>query len=343
MLEKVRVAFVGLGWWSDMLATAATASDRIAIAACMSRSRAKREAFVNKFGGVAKDTFDSVIGDPGIDAIVLTTPNSLHASQCIAVAEHGKHIFIEKPMALTVADCQRMIAATDKAGVVLATGQNKRRMPMFRKVYEMVKAGAVGTISLIEANSSSETGFNTTPAQWRWFRNESPGGPLTTHTVHHADFFNHLIGLPKRVTGFASKIGGAMEADDVVNASLEFETGALGYLGGSFMSPVRKYVNLFGTDGLIFVDEDTGTLSYKKKGAADFEIVGTWEPKAQQRGSLQEELDEFAACIQNGTRPETGGRVGMAAVAVIEAIVRSSDTGRAVLMAELLSSGLPLR
>src|SRR5271169_6008360 len=101
----------------------------------MSRSRARREAFVNKFGGVAKDTFDSVIGDPGIDAIVLTTPNSLHASQCIAAAEHGKHIFIEKPMALTVADCQRMVAATDKAGVVLATGQNKRRMPMFRKVY----------------------------------------------------------------------------------------------------------------------------------------------------------------------------------------------------------------
>jgi len=338
MTEKVRVAFVGLGWWSNMLADAAMASEWIAIAACMSRSQEKREAFVKKYGGVAKDTFERVIGDPAIDAIVLTTPNSLHAAQCVAAATQGKHIFIEKPMALTVADCQRMIAATDKAGVVMATGQNKRRMPMFRKAYDLVKAGAVGTISLIEANSSSETGFNTTPAQWRWFRNESPGGPLTTHTVHHADFFNHLIGLPKRVTGFASKIGGAMEADDVVTACLEFESGALGYLGGSFMSPVRKYVNLFGAEGLIFIDEDSGTLAYKEKGAAAFEVVGTWEPKQQQRDSLREELDEFAACIQNGTRPETGGREGMQAAAVVEAIVRSSDSGRAVPMTELLAS-----
>jgi len=339
MTEKVRMAFVGLGWWSNMLADAAKTSKRIAITACMSRSADKRAAFVEKFGGAAKDTFDGVIGDPAIDAIVLTTPNSMHAAQCIAAAAQGKHIFIEKPMALTVADCQRMIAATDKAGVVLATGQNKRRMPMFRKAYELVKAGAVGAISLIEANSSSETGFNTTPAQWRWFRNESPGGPLTTHTVHHADFFNRLIGIPKRVTGFSRKIGGAMEADDVVNACLEFETGALGYLGGSFLSPVRKYVNLFGTDGFIFIDEDAGTLSYKKRGAADFEVVGAWEPKQQQRASLQEELDEFAACIQNGTRPETGGREAMQAVAVIEAIVRSSDGARVVAMNELLPPG----
>jgi predicted dehydrogenase len=337
MTENVRVAFVGLGWWSDMLADAAKASERITIAASMSRSADKRDAFIKKFGGVAKDTFDGVIGDPAIDAIVLTTPNSMHAMQCLAAAERGKHVFVEKPMALTVADCQRIIAAADKAGVVLATGQNKRRMPMFRKAYDMIKAGAVGKISLIEANSSSETGFKTTPAQWRWFRNESPGGPLTTHTIHHADFFNLLLGVPKRVTGFARKIGGAMGADDVVNACLEFETGALGYLGGSFMSPVRKYVNLFGTEGLIYIDEDAGTLFYKKKGAAALDIVGTWEPKEQQRASLREELGEFAACIQSGARPETGGRQGMEAVAVIEAIVRSSDANRVVSMSELLS------
>src|SRR5476649_402042 len=126
MAEKVRMAFVGLGWWSDMLATAATASDRILIAACMSRSPEKRAAVVGKYGGTAKDTFDSVLDDDAIDAIVLTTPNSLHVSQCLAAAAHGKHMFIEKPMALTVADCRRMIAATDKAGVVLANGLNKR-------------------------------------------------------------------------------------------------------------------------------------------------------------------------------------------------------------------------
>jgi 1,5-anhydro-D-fructose reductase (1,5-anhydro-D-mannitol-forming) len=336
MPEKVRMAFVGLGHWSDMLAEAAQASGKIAITACLSRSADKKETFVKNFGGAAKDTFDSLIGDPAIDAIVLTTPNSVHAEQCIAAAVQGKHIFIEKPMALTVADCRRMIAATDKASVVLAIGQNKRRMPMFRKVHAMIAAGALGTIILAEANSSSGFGLTATPDKWRWYRNESPGGALTSHTVHHADLFNHLIGVPKRVTGFARKVCGAMEADDVVNACLEFSSGALGYLGGSYLSPTRKYVNLFGTEGLIFVDEDTGSLSYKKKGASDYELVGTWAPAMQTRSSLQEELDEFAACIQTGTRPEVGGREGMQAVAVIEAIMRASDSGSALALDSLL-------
>lgn len=334
MTEKVRMAFVGLGWWSDMLATAASQSDRISIAACMSRSAEKTTAFVGKFGGAAKATFDSVIDDPAIDAIVLTTPNSLHVSQCLAAAARGKHMFIEKPMALTVADCQRMIAATDKAGVVLANGLNKRRMPAFRKAHEIVMAGGVGTVVLVEANSSSDYGWAMTPETWRWSREESPGGPLTTHTIHHADILNYWLGAPKRVTGFSRKVCGPMAADDVVNACLEFESGALGYLAGSFISPTRKYFNLLGTDGLIYVDEDTGTLFYKKKGALAFETVGTWGA-TQTPFSLQEELHEFAGCIQQGTTPEVGGREGMAAVAIIEAIVRSSDTGRAVSPAEL--------
>jgi len=338
MAEKVRLAFVGLGWWSNMLAEAASTSDRISIAACMSRSLEKREAFVNKFGGTARDTFDSVLEDTAIDAIVLTTPNSLHVSQCLAAADHGKHIFIEKPMALTVADCQRMIAATDKAGVVLANGLNKRRMPAFRKAHEIIKAGGVGTVVLAEANSSSDYGMAMTPEKWRWSRAESPGGPLTTQTIHHADVLNYWIGAPKRVTGFSRKVCGPMEADDVVNACLEFESGALGYLAGTFISPTRKYFNLFGTEGLIFIDEDTGTLFYKKKGASAFETVGTWGA-TQTPISLQEELHEFACCIQDGTQPEVSGREGMAAVAVIEAIVRSSDTGSAVLLADLLRGG----
>lgn len=336
MSETVRMAFVGLGWWSDMLATAASASGLITVAAGLSRSPHKREAFARTFGAAPKATFDEVLADPGIDAVVLTTPNSLHAEQCIAAARAGKHVFIEKPMALTAADCERMIAETDKAGVVLAIGLNKRRMTAFRKAAEIVRTGGVGRVVLVEANSSSGMGLTAKPEAWRWFRSESPGGPLTTHTIHHMDLFNHLVGIPTRVTGFAGKVGGAMEADDVVTACLEFESGALGYLGGTFMSLTRKYFNLFGTEGLIHVDEDTGTLSWKKSGAASFDVIAMPDTPTQQRESLKEELHEFAACIREGTRPEVGGREGAAAVAVLEAIVRSAQTGAAVSPAALL-------
>lgn len=333
------MAFVGLGWWSDMLAGAAQASGKIEIAAGLSRSPEKRSAFAAKFGGAAKESFEDVLDDPEIGAVVLTTPNSLHAVQCIEAARAGKHVFIEKPMALTVADCQRMLAETGKAGVILAIGQNKRRMPAFRKVAEMVANGDVGTVILIEANSSSAFGLSATPEQWRWFRSESPGGPLTSHTVHHADLFNHLLGTPARISAFTRKICGSMEADDVMTACLEFGSGALGYLGGSMMSPARKYFSLLGTEGLIFVDEDTGTLSYKRKGEASFQVIDATDPKIQTRISLEEELDEFAACIEQGKPPEVGGREGMEAVAVLEAIVRSADSGKAVEVGSLSTAG----
>lgn len=330
MSNKVSMTFVGLGWWSDMLATAANASERISIAGGMSRSAQKREVFAGKFGGTAYETFESMLAEPSIDAIVMTTPNSVHADQCIAAARAGKHVFLEKPMALTVEECRRMIAAADEAGIVLANGLNKRRMAAFRKAADIVGNGGVGKIALLEANSSSGFGLTATPDKWRWSRRESPGGPLNTHTIHHIDVFNLLLGVPKRVSAFARKLGSPMEADDVVTACLEFESGALGYLGATFMSPVRKYFNLFGTEGLIHIEEDTGALSYKKAGASSFEVFAMPDTPTQQRASLKEELDEFARCIQQGTRPEVGGQEGLAAVAVVEAIVRSAEIGAAV-------------
>jgi predicted dehydrogenase len=330
LTQKVRIAFVGLGWWSGMLATAAAASARTSIAACVSRSAPKRDAFVAEFGGYAAESLDDVLTDPDIDAVVLTTPNSVHAEQCIAAARHGKHIFIEKPMALTTADCRLMIAETERAGVVLAIGLNKRRMSAYRKVREIIESGGVGEIMMIEAHSSGSFGLTATPDKWRWYRNESPGGPLTTHTIHHIDVLNLLLGSPVRISAFASKVHGNMEADELVSACLQYDSGALGYLGGSFMSPSRKYFNLLGTNGLIYVDEDTGTLSHKKDGGDAFDIVEIKPPGEQTRASLAEEMDEFAACIQDGLKPEVGGREGMNAVAVIEAIVQSSEAGEAI-------------
>jgi predicted dehydrogenase len=109
MADRVRMAFVGLGRWAENLATAARKSERIEIAACHSRTEGKMEAFTKKFGCLSKKTYEEVIVDPSIDAVVLTTPNSLHAPQAIEAARSGKHIFVEKPMALSVADCKKMI------------------------------------------------------------------------------------------------------------------------------------------------------------------------------------------------------------------------------------------
>jgi len=325
MADRVTLAFIGLGWWSNMLADAAAKSKRIKIAACHSHSEVKMQAFVSRYGGMLNKTYEDVLEDSGIDAVVLTTPNSFHAPQAILAAEHRKHVFVEKPMALSVVDCQRMIAAVRHRNVILGVGQNARRMARYRKVQELIDNGAIGQIALAEANSSDELGMRLSPQAWRKSSKESPGGPLTSFTVHHADNFNHLVGPVKRVSALISKVWGKNETEDVISAAIEFENGALGYLGGSFVTPERNFLQVHGFEGIVLVDEGGGTY-YRKKGTTELVKVFLSDPDSQREDSLAEEMDEFASCIQSGRRPEVTGEEGLAAVAVMEAILRSAQS-----------------
>ena len=329
MADRVTLAFIGLGWWSNMLADAAAKSKRIKIAACHSHSEVKMQAFVSRYGGMLKKTYEDVLGDSGIDAVVLTTPNSFHAPQAILAVENKKHVFVEKPMALSVADCQRMIAAARHRNVILAVGQNARRMARYRKVQELIENGAIGQIALAEANSSDDLGMRLSPQAWRRSSKESPGGPLTSFTVHHADNFNHLVGPVRRVSAFISKVGGKNETEDVISAAIEFENGALGYLGGSFVTPERNFLQIHGFEGIVLVDEGGGAY-YRKKGTTELVRVFLSDPDSQREDSLAEEMDEFAHCIRTGERPETDGECALAALAFVRAAIDSARSGREV-------------
>ena len=97
----LRAASIGLGWWSDELATSVQGkSDKIRIATCHSRSEKRRRAFAEKFGTARHESYEAVLADPEIDAVILTTPHSLHAAHVIQASEAGKHVFVEKPFAL---------------------------------------------------------------------------------------------------------------------------------------------------------------------------------------------------------------------------------------------------
>jgi UDP-N-acetylglucosamine 3-dehydrogenase len=337
MGDKVRMAFIGLGRWSGKLADGAIRSKRIEIAACHSRSQDKMTAFVSKYGGGAKQAYKDVLVDEGIDAVVLVTPNSLHAPQAIEAISYGKHVFVEKPMATSVADCKQMIRAAQKAGVVLFVGHKERRLARMRKAKALIDQGAVGQVVLAEANQSGDVGMKITPEDWRWFRKEGVAGPLGPFTVHHADNFHYLVGPVRRVTALMSKVCGKAEADDVISASLEFENRALGYLGGTWLTPRRKFVQIHGTEGIVLVDEEGGAVYYQKRGTKKMISQGEFgNDETQRQEGCFEEMDEFACSIQEGRRPETGGEEGLAAWAVIEAIIRSSESSLPVSVKDLI-------
>ena len=336
MTDKIRMGFVGLGRWSGMLAEAATKSGRVEIAACYSRTEAKMVAFTKKYGGSEKTSYQDLIKDKNFDAVVLTTPDSAHAEQAIEAARNSKHIFVEKPLATLVGDAKRMIAEAKEANVILAVGHKHRRLARYRKAKELLAQGALGEILLVEASSSSDLGLKLTPEIWRWYRKENPIGPLMPHTVHLTDLLNHLIGPMKTVTAFSSKLSGKAETDDVFSSVVRFECGALGYIGGAFLTPSREVLQIHGVEGVIWVDEEDGGTYFQKKGTDHLVKQGVFpDSETQKRDALAEEIDEFARCIQNGGKPETAGEEGLAALAVIEAITRSATSGLAVEIKDL--------
>ena len=107
----MKVACIGIGWWSDVLADAIKRSGKLTIAGCYSRSEAKREKFSAKYGCRAYPSYEALLAERGIEAIINTTPNAAHLETTRAAAEAGKHVFLDKPIANTIADARAITTA----------------------------------------------------------------------------------------------------------------------------------------------------------------------------------------------------------------------------------------
>src|SRR5437868_14016680 len=148
----LRVACLGMGWWSDVLADAMQRSGKFTIAACYSRSEEKRQKFAAKYRCRAARSYEEILEDRTIEAIINTTPNSAHRETTVAAARAGKHVFLDKPIANTIADARALTAACRKAKVVLALGYQRRRESHFRFIKSEIEKGSFGKLVNAEAN-----------------------------------------------------------------------------------------------------------------------------------------------------------------------------------------------
>src|SRR6059036_1917167 len=202
----VRVAAIGTGRWGGTLADAAGRGTGLSIVACTSRSAENRAAFAKTYGCRDLPTLDAVLADREVEGVLITTPHSLHAEHIVAAASAGKHVFVDKPFTLTVADARRATEACRRAGVVLAVGHQRRRQAASRALKGLVDEGALGRVAQIEGNFSADIGFNLAPGMWRTDRAETPGGAMTNLGIHHVDTFQYLLGPIARATAFSRRV-----------------------------------------------------------------------------------------------------------------------------------------
>jgi predicted dehydrogenase len=326
-MTPVRVAAVGVGGWARVLADAAGRGTGLAIVACTSRSADNRAAFAKTYGCRDLPSFEAVLADPEVEGVLITTPHSVHAEQVAAAAQGGKHVFVDKPFTLTVADGRRATEACRRAGVVLAVGHQRRKQAANRALKQLLGEGVFGQVAQIEGNFSADIGFKLKPGMWRTVRAETPGGAMTNLGIHHVDTFQYLLGPIVRATAFSRRVAlTGVEIDDVTSILFEFASGSLGYLGTSWVHANRTAViAVHGTEAQAWSEADGTRLLLARRGQPTPTPVPLTAVDA-----VVEELTEFARCVREGARPEVGGEEATANIAVLEAIVESVGTGRAV-------------
>ena len=251
-------AILGAGMVADYLrqAIAANADVGARLVAVGDIDRARFDEISMRFG-VRCVTPETLLADEDVDVICVATPSGQHASQAIAAAQAGKHVIVEKPMALSLADADDMMAACDQAGVTLGVTLQRRADPLFRRVYDAIQAGDLGDLTL---------GLVTLPyyrpqayfdqAEWRGTWALDGGGVLMNQGIHEVDLLIWYMGDPTQVQALAGTLHRGVEVEDTLAATLQFPNGALATIIGTTTTepgfPHR--IEIYGTRGGIQIE-----------------------------------------------------------------------------------------
>jgi predicted dehydrogenase len=329
----LRVGCIGMGWWSDVLADAIARSGKLAIAACYTRSPDKRAAFAAKYGCRPAASYEAMLADPTIEAIINTTPNDVHLATTGAAAAAGKHVFLDKPIANTVSDGRAITAVCAQAGVVLALGYQRRRESQFRWIRRQIDDGVLGKLVNAEANISRDRLGKIDLSSWRYQAAGMPGGVMLQIGIHYADVLEYLLGPIAAVYGQLVRLVLPGDNPDVASLVFEHENGALSTLNASYASASEYYLmNIYGKEATAHYDMHNGLRLLRRGSERPVPIA------CEANDTIAEQLEEFAAAVRGRGKPEVGGDYGTTSLAVIRAGIRSAREGRRVAVAELLEN-----
>lgn len=331
-VEPLRVASLGMGWWSDVLADAINRSGKLTITACYSRSEEKRAAFAAKYGCRAVPSYEAILDDKDIEAVINTTPNGVHLETTRAAADAGKHVFLDKPIANTVSDGRRITEICRKAGVVLALGYQRRRESQFRWIKRQIDEGLFGKLVNAEANISRDRLGKIDLGSWRYQAAGMPGGVMLQIGIHYTDVLEYLMGPVKAVSGQFARLVLPGDNPDVASLVLEHENGALSTLNASYASASEYYLmNIYGKEATAYYDMFEGLRMLKRGEEKPVKVAFA------NKDTIAEELEEFANAVRSGAAPEIGGEYATTSLAVIRAGILSAREGRHVEIAEILA------
>src|SRR6516164_4588515 len=333
----IKAGIVGLGWWGKTLVESAEDSDVIKFVAGSTRTVTPEvETFAKQKGLHLTASYDNMLHHAGVDAVVLATPHSMHATQVIAAAAAGKHVYCEKPFTLTEREAEDAVAAVRKASVTLAVGYNRRFHPEMTKLREMIRSGELGTILHVEATMTFPNVLFINPSHWRADKSETPCGGLMPMGVHAVDGMIDLCGGIDHVFAQSFRRAAPIDADDTTSILLRMKEGMSGYLSTMTTTGPGFSFQVFGSAGWLRLEGVThvaGASSEERRtrlfGACKFQPV-----KGEARVWEAERVDVARTALEAFAKAATGGapypiplEQMIHGAAVTEAVVRSAGSG----------------
>src|SRR6266550_1469280 len=335
----IRAAIVGMGWGGKTLVESVQGDSKdIQFVAGVARTQTDE---LKQFAAAQKltlyDSYEKALADPQVQAVVLATPHSLHTEQVIAAARAGKHVFCEKPFALTKADADAAVNATKKARVTLGLGYNRRFHPEMTKLRNQIRSGEMGTILHIEATMTFPNGLFLKPDAWRADKHETPCGALTPMGVHAIDGMIDLCGPIAQVYCQSFRRVVAVDADDTTSMLFRMKEGMSGYLGTMTATGPGFSFQVFGSKGSVRMEGMThvaGASSEERR----TRLFGTckFQPaKGEAEVRQAETLDAGRATLEAFAKAASGGPAFpipldqmIHGAAVTEAVIRSAGSGK---------------
>jgi UDP-N-acetylglucosamine 3-dehydrogenase len=325
-MDRLRIGVIGLGWFGEIHCETIAGVPNLELAALCTRRPDRLAEQAKKFG--AKKTYRDyreMLADKDIDAVSIVTMWDQHTDPAIAALEAGKHVFLEKPMASTVADCERIIAAAKKAKGILQIGHICRFNPRYRMAKQAIDAGRIGKIVALQSRRNI-------PAAWTPTILEKIG-PIVGDAIHDTDLMLWFTG-DRVASAYAQTVSVRnLKFPDIGQTMYRFKGGATATLETVWCMPektpfdIDERMSIIGTEGIIHVQDTFPNLGIVDAGKLHSPDTTYWPMFDGVRGgALRAEFDYFADCALRGKTPEIGRPED--AAAALEATIAAEESAR---------------
>lgn len=338
-MKELGFAILGTGMVARYHATAVAQTPGTRLVAVCGSGPERAEAAA-RFGAPYVDDYRALLARPDVDVVCICTPSGLHAEQAIAAARAGKHVLVEKPMALTLADADAMISASREAGVLLGVALQRRTDPVFKAVHASIVAGEMGRLVLGSVTVPYlRTQEYYDSAAWRGTWALDGGGALMNQGIHLVDLLLWYLGDVTEVQARSATLRHAIEVEDCLTATLHFANGALGSIVATTAAapgfPHR--VEVYGDKGGVQLEGEGVARWPSRNNESKTENEG---PAAAGAGANPAAISavghtalvsDLAAAIREGRSPLVPGEEGRRSLALVLAVYEAARTRQTVI------------